>query len=557
MKLGIFKDLRVVILLVCLAGSLIIISPNTNQAVIVKSVSSDSPFYDKLSAGETLDWMNERTIKTVEDVYSFSDFTGVMRFMHNGKLDLVDITVPGLGITVDKKPSSNIKWGMDIVGGTRVLMQPVGNVSDAVVQQIIGTLQTRINVYGLRETNFMAVKDVSGNNYIEIEMAGGTQQEIEDLLAKQGMFESKIPRVVELSNNSGLFWNRSIVRNGDAITIDGTKLGINDSIVIDGIKFEVYNVTASEVVMLGTVFTGTDIKSVCIQEQAGICTSRVVAQTGGYQFIFQVFVSQDGANRFAKLTKDLGVTVDPKTGEAYLNGKIILILDKKIITDLSISADLAGKPLTDPVIQGGREKKEDAISEKLKLQSILQSGALPVELNVIRIDQVSPTLGQGFLYSMAFAGVIGALAVSIIMFIRYRKPKIVIPVVFTSFSEVLMILGMASLIGWTIDLASLVGIIAVIGTGVDSQIMIVDELLMGSEAKIYTFKQRLKHAFFMIFGSAATVIAAMLPLMMIGIGVMRGFAITTTLGVLIGVFIARPAFSRIAEQIIERSTPSA
>ena len=55
----------------------------------------------------------------------------------------------------------------------------------------------------------------------------------------------------------------------------------------------------------------------------------------------------------------------------------------------------------------------------------------------------------------------------------------------------------------------------------------------------------------MIFGSASTVIAAMLPLMVIGIGVMRGFAITTIIGVLIGIFITRPAFSRIAEKIFE------
>ena len=67
-----------------------------------------------------------------------------------------------------------------------------------------------------------------------------------------------------------------------------------------------------------------------------------------------------------------------------------------------------------------------------------------------------------------------------------------------------------------------------------------------------TRKERVKRAFFMIIGAASTTIAAMLPMIFIGIGVMRGFAIVTTLGVLVGIIITRPAFSVIAERIIEK-----
>jgi preprotein translocase subunit SecD len=122
--------------------------------------------------------------------------------------------------------------------------------------------------------------------------------------------------------------------------------------------------------------------------------------------------------------------------------------------------------------------------------------------------------------------------------------------------ELILILGAASLIHWTIDLASIAGIIAALGTGVDVQIMVLDEILLGTRERVYTLKQRVKRAFFIIFSAAFTTIAAMIPLMIIGIGVMRGFAITTTLGILIGVFITRPAFGKVAEKILEKKAGS-
>ena len=109
---------------------------------------------------------------------------------------------------------------------------------------------------------------------------------------------------------------------------------------------------------------------------------------------------------------------------------------------------------------------------------------------------------------------------------------------------------MSVVINWTIDLAAIAGIIAAVGTGIDSQIVIIDQTLRG-EAKLESMKEKLKRAFFVIFGSAGTVIAAMLPLMILGFGLLRGFAITTIMGVLIGVFIARPAYGEIVKKIVK------
>ena len=134
---------------------------------------------------------------------------------------------------------------------------------------------------------------------------------------------------------------------------------------------------------------------------------------------------------------------------------------------------------------------------------------------------------------------------------RYRKPKLVLAIIGVSLSEVLIVLGFAVIIGWYLDLSSVAGIIAVIGTGVDHQIIITDEAVyQGQGKKRLVIKTRISRAFFIIFTAAATTIIAMLPLAYVGLGRLRGFAVVTIVGVLSGVLITRPAYGRIVMRIV-------
>ncbi len=548
MNFSILKDWRVALYLVLLIAAIILIIPFGEKGAVVKSVDLDSPLRGSVSANDIITWANEKQIEGASDLQEFENYTGTFRFMRSGELKLVDIAEPGLKIkTADSSPS-RLKFGMDLIGGIRVVLQPKENVSEAVVQQVIGALQTRINVFGLREAKFQEVKDVSGNPYVQIEMSGGSRGEVENLLARQGKFEGKISNTINFVNGEANFFNKTLKFSNNSLIVDENSYNANETFELDGINFTFVNSTDTSIYLLGTAFSSADIKSVCIQEQQGFCASRVInVGRGRWEFTFQVFISSEGAERFARLTKD---SPQDLQNPGYIESKIILFLDDKPISDLSISRDLAGKPITEPVITGSRTNKEETLHEKLTLQSILQSGALPVQLDIVKVDEVSATLGQGFITSAAIAALVGVFVVSGVVYARYRKIKIALPVVLTSLSEVILILGAASLINWTIDLPAIVAIISVIGTGVDAQIFIIDELLGRGGQQALTFKQKLKNAFFMIFGSASTVIAAMLPLLFIGIGVMRGFAITTIMGVLIGIFITRPAFSKIAERIL-------
>ncbi len=550
------KDWRILLVIVCVLLAVAMVFPWQKSGVVVKSVAADSPLVGKLHPGEILTWANEVDIKTPEDLLQFENFTGTFRFMHKGELDLAEVSEPGLKITVGKQSASKLNLGMDLVGGTRVLLKPVGNVSQELIDQTITTLETRINTYGLRETKFQSIKDVAGNSYIQIEMAGGSREEIDNLLARQGHFEAKIPKVVTLTNDTGSLRignsNYTVTVTDNVTVINGQNVALNSTFDLAGIHWQLANATSAGAVVVATVFNGTDIKTVCMVEQQGICRSNVMKAGDIWQFAFDIQVSNEGAQRFADVTKGMRVIVDPGTGDSYLESKIILFLDEKVINDLNIVSDLAGKAMTTATITGARDTQQGSLQERRMLQSVLSSGELPIQLEIARVDAISASLGAEFVRAAMLAALIASAAVMGVIYFRYRRIKILIPMMIWSVSETVLTLGAAAAIGWTLDISSIAGLIAAIGTGTNDQIMMIDEILLGrtGEKSVYTIRQRLKRALFIVFGAAGTIVAAMLPLLFIGIGVMRGFAITTTLGVLIGVFITRPAFGHVAEKIL-------
>ena len=257
------------------------------------------------------------------------------------------------------------------------------------------------------------------------------------------------------------------------------------------------------------------------------------------------------------VTAKLDVITEDKN--QYLSQKIDLFLDNSLVDSLSIGADLKGKAATDIEISGGGSGKtrEEAINDALKnmkrLQTILVTGSLPVKLNIVQTDGVSPVLGKEFISNALTIALLSILSVAVIIFIRYRKIEISIPIMITMLSEVTLLLGFAALVGWNIDIAAIAGIIVAAGTGVDDQIVIADEVLRGSKSDVsYNWKQKLKNAFFIIMGAYAVTVVAMIPLMFAGAGLIKGFAFTTIVGVSFGVFVARPAFAAMIEILLKK-----
>lgn len=410
-------------------------------------------------------------------------------------------------VTVGEASKSNLRKGLDLEGGTRVLLKPVsetGEVTEKDIGDIIQVLSNRLNVYGLSDLRIRSSVDWQGEAFILIEIAGATKEEVKDLISQQGKFEARI---------------------------------------------------ANE-----TVFVGgkNDIAFVCRDD--GSCSGiRSCGETSGGQyacrFEFVIHITPEAAQRHANSTKDLDVVVG-EDGHEVLSENIDFYLDDKMVDSLRIGADLKGSETTSIAISGsgvGANRNaaiETSVNNMNKLQTILITGSLPFDLEIAKLDSISPLLGKRFVKNSLLVGLMAMLAVAVVVFIRYRSLKVLLPMVLTSASELVIILGFASLIEWNLDMAAIAGIIAAIGTGVDDQIVILDEVIKG-QARFTNWRQRIKRAFFIIFAAYATTVAAMVPLWNAGAGLIRGFAITIIVGVTIGVFLTRPAFAAIVEKLFK------
>ncbi len=206
-------------------------------------------------------------------------------------------------------------------------------------------------------------------------------------------------------------------------------------------------------------------------------------------------------------------------------------------------------------ITGTAASQEDAKERLDDLLVILESGSLPIPIESISTESISPFLGKEFLHNSVWIGLFALLTVALVLFIRYRVFLLTIPILLADISEVLIVLGFLSLIQFRLDLATIAGILATIGTAVDHKVIITDELLKG-EGKDHSSSEsvttKVRKAFFIIFAAVATVFATMLPIIFFNVGLSKlvGFAITIMVGSLIGILITRPAYAELAKEIV-------
>jgi preprotein translocase subunit SecD len=225
------------------------------------------------------------------------------------------------------------------------------------------------------------------------------------------------------------------------------------------------------------------------------------------------------------------------------------------VTNEDVSDISKAEMFTTLVITGTRSSAEVAKTDLEELTILLESGSLPTPVKSISRETISPSLGESFLFYVILMGICAIITVATVIFVRYRMPKLALPIMLTGLSEVVMTMGFLSFFRIPLDLAAFAGLIAVIGTGVDSEVVITDEILRGEKEEVHeSLIARAKNALYIIVASAATIIAALFPIFIFsfGLGKLVGFAITTIVGVLIGIFITRPCFSKIIQHIINK-----
>jgi preprotein translocase subunit SecD len=496
---------KIWLLIFVLMCSALLISPNFDKGVIIKSVEKNSTAFDSgLRSGSVITSINGEQVNNVED---YQNIINSFFPAHNKtKLDITTkdnqfilFTDQAPLITVADIPSTKIKTGLDLSGGARALVRAENkSLSSQELSDLIAITSNRLNEFGIADISVKSVSDLSGNNFMLIEVAGATPTDLTELVSKQGKFEAKIG---------------------------------NETVFVGGQEDITY-----------VARTG---------DQSGIYSCGKSQEGEACSFRFAITLSEKAAERHAGITNSLGL--DPENPQ-YLSKKLELYLDDQLTDSLYIGKDLKGSTTTQISISGlgvGATQQEayaNAQQNMKKLQTVLITGSLPYKLEIVKIDTISPVLGKEFLRNIIFLALIVFASISIVLFIKYKRIKITLAVILTMFSEAFITLAIAALIRWNLDAPSIAGIIAGMGTGVNDQIVILDEAVSDKQTSL---KERIKSALFVILGAFFTIIAAMIPLFWAGAGMLKGFALTTIIGVSVGVFIARPAFSDIVKLIIK------
>jgi len=476
-----------------------------------------------------------------------------------------------------------LQFGMDFTGGTLIQVKLEKKLDTVEMQTVITVLQTRLNAYGLKD---ISVKP-AGQEYIIVAIAETNPQavnQIQSLLGQQGRFEALFNGESLLSGNDiisvitdpqkgygvrgtqGSYeWIVPFLLTNDAASrfanmveghctqvqgadncnevvymfIDrpsGSVILINNSVYNDEKKIPEDFESSPNTILIDDLMNNSGVQLVVSNTLDNDTISQITGKT--------VIIEPGSFNQTILQQYASKVSVKQKISKYW----IINALNLENIVHLT-SGITTGNPITEPTITGRSVTVEDAVKELNRVTILLKSGKLPVSVAVGSISTISPALGADFLEYSAIAGAFAGLAIVGIVLIRYRNIRIAAPIILTSFCEVFLILGMAALIGWQIDLVSVAGIVAAVGTGIDYQIIIIDEILRKEQEALLSTAAKIKKAFSIIFMAAATIIFAMFPLIFLGLGSLKGFAITTILGVLIGLLITRPAYASIVNKI--------
>ncbi|WP_208435958.1 protein translocase subunit SecD [Bartonella phoceensis] len=233
--------------------------------------------------------------------------------------------------------------------------------------------------------------------------------------------------------------------------------------------------------------------------------------------IISFTLNSAGAKIFAEITRQ------------NINRPFAIVLDNKVLTAPTINSVI---PNGQGQITGNFDPKEAST-----LAALLRAGSLPAPLTVIEERTVGPNLGADAIQMGLYTGMIGFVLVTVFIFLLYRVWGIITNIALAL--HTILTFAALSLLGATLTLPGIAGIILGIGIAVDANILINERIREESRKGVSAFATLdwgFKHAFATIVDANVTAIIATILLFWFGTGPVRGFAVTMLLGIIISMF---------------------
>src|SRR5262252_7713124 len=226
-----------------------------------------------------------------------------------------------------------------------------------------------------------------------------------------------------------------------------------------------------------------------------------------------------GARKFAEVT------------QANVGKPFAIILDNKVIS---------APVIREPILGGsGQISGNFTVQSANDLAILLRAGALPAPLTVIEERTVGPGLGQDSINAGERAAYVGATLVLIFMLATYGLFGVFANIAVAI--NVAMIFGVLSLLGATLTLPGIAGIVLTVGIAVDSNVLIYERIreeVRAGRSAINAIDAGFSRALATILDSNITTFIAAAVLFYIGTGPVRGFAVTLGVGILTTLFTA-------------------
>jgi len=405
----------------------------------------------------------------------------------------VQYSYPGIPF-ITKLRDLSFRRGLDLQGGTSITLRAdmksiPESERDTALDSAKLVIENRINFFGVSEPVVQTEK-VNNDYRILVEIPGVTD-------VNQAV--SLVGKTAKLT-----FWQGS----GNFPASQSAQIA-TESAMQDYKEGRPIGVTQA----VGTNPQETNLSGSDLKEAS------VTFNTNSGQPQIQLTFTAAGAKKFADITSNNV-------------GKIVAIaLDQQVIEAPRVQQPIVGG---NAVITGSFTTDQ---ANNLAIQ--LNAGALPVSLSVLQQQAIGATLGQTSLQESLVAGVLGFLVIMIFMVVLYGRLGVIASGALIIYS--LLVLSLFRLIPVTLTLAGLAGFILSVGIAVDANILIFERMkeeLRRGRTMVAAIDLGFSRAWPSIRDSNISSLITSSVLFYFGTGVVRGFAVTLALGIIVSMFSA-------------------
>lgn len=394
----------------------------------------------------------------------------------------------------------DMKLGLDLQGGTQVLLESALPEGQEIEEGAMSTakiiVENRVNGLGVAE----AIVQQQGENRLIVELPGvnNPDQAVETIQAT-GQLEFVDPRGIQFQQNMVI---NTTNRPDAAIELQEAIAG-GTALALDIAPFQPETV-------FETVMTGDILRDAVVQPD----------ELGRPMIAF--VLTGEGSEQFFNYTND------------NIGRPLPIVLDGRVLSAPTIQA-----AIRDNGVITGQFTQEEA--DSLAIQ--MRYGALPIPLEVIDVRTIGASLGQDSVDRSLRAGIIGLIGILAFMVLIYRLPGLLASgalVIYIIFN-----LAIFKLMPVTLTLAGIAGFILSIGMAVDANVLIFER--MKEELRVgRTIRLAVEAGFSRAWpairdGNFSTIISCIVLYVFgnsFGASIVKGFAITLFIGVLLSMFTA-------------------